>query len=127
MNVADIQKADFEAAVESKRPPGTTLLSQWEKLNQHERVRSVTESSLTAVLKSAHASRAVEGLLQFEKGASASDMDLIVEILTRRGHAGKLARVGRGFGLAFRLNSALDEAGSWGNPLLRQVTEKTPP
>ena len=128
VNIADIPKADFEAAVQSKHPPGTTLLAQWKKLNQHERVRSVTESSLAEVLKSAHAGRAVEGLLQFEKSAAESGMDVIVEILTRRGYAEKLARVRHGIGLAFRLSSALDEAGNRGNSLLRQVvTEKTPP
>ncbi len=128
VNIANIPAADFEAAVESNRPPGTTLLAQWKKLNQHEQVRSVTESSLTEVLKSAHAGRAVEGLLQFEKSAAESGMDVIVEILTRRGYGQKLARVRIGIGLAFRLNSALDEAGNRGNSLLRQVkTEKTPP
>jgi hypothetical protein len=79
-------------------------------------------------MKSAHAGRAVEGLLQFEKSATQSGMDPIVEILRRRGDAQKLARVRRGIALAFRLNGALDEAGNRGNPLLRQVvTEKTPP
>ena len=104
------------------------MLAQWKKLNQPEQVRSVTESPLTEVLKSGHAGRAVEGLLQFEKNATESGMDVIVEILTRRGYAEKLARVRQGIGLAFRLNSALDEAGNRGNSLLRQVmTEKTPP
>jgi hypothetical protein len=98
------------------------------KLNQPERVRSVTKSSLNEALKSELVGRAVEGLLQFEKSAAASGIDLIVEILTRRGYAEKLVRVRRGIGLAFRLNSALDEAGNRGNSLLRQVmTEKMPP
>lgn len=98
------------------------------KLNQPERVRSVTKSSLNEALKSELVGRAVEGLLQFEKSAAASGIDLIVEILTRRGYAEQLVRVRRGIGLAFRLNSALDEAGNRGNSLLRQVmTEKMPP
>jgi hypothetical protein len=128
VNIADIPEADFEAAVESRRPPGTTLLALWKKQNQRDRFRSVTESSLAEVSKSAHAGYAVEGLLQFEKSAAECGLDVIVEILTRRGNAQKLARVRRGIGLVFRLNSALDEVGNRGNSMLRQVvTEKTPP
>ncbi len=121
VNIAAIPEPEFEAAVESNRPPGTTLLAQWNKLYSHEQVRSVTESSLMEISKSTFAGRAVEGMLEFEKAASQCGMDVIIEILLRRGHAKKLERVRRGIGLAFRLNKALDEAGLRGHPMLRDL------
>jgi hypothetical protein len=114
VNIAAIPEAEFEAAVESKRPPGTTLLSQWNKQYRRERVRSVTASSLAETSKSVLAGRALEGMLEFEKSVTECGLDVVVEIL--RGHSKKLERVRRGIGLAFRLNSALDEAGLRGNP-----------
>ena len=88
MNIAEIPTDEFEAAIESKRPPGTTLLAQWNKLDQRERVRGITERSLAEVFKSAHAARAAEGMLEFEKNADACGVEVIVEIL--RGHTKKL-------------------------------------
>jgi hypothetical protein len=124
VNIAEIPTDEFEAAIESKRPPGTTLLAQWKKLNQRERVRGITERSLAEVFKSAHAARAEEGMLEFEKNADACGVEVIVEIL--RGHAKKLERVRRGIGLAFRLNAALEESGLRGNSMLRQVPDRKP-
>jgi len=120
VNIAAIPEAEFEAAVESKRPPDTTLLSQWNKLHPRERVRSVTEGSLVEISKSVFAGRALEGMLEFEKSVTACGLDVVVEIL--RGHTRKLERVRRGIGLAFRLNSALDKAGLRGYPMLRPST-----
>ena len=122
VNIAGIPEPEFEALVESKRPPGTTLLAQFNKLNQREQVRGVTERSLVEVFKSAHAARAVEGMLEFEKNADASGVEVIVEILG--GHAKKLGRVRRGIGLAFRLNAALENSGLRGNPMLRRVPDR---
>jgi len=119
VNIAAIPEAEFEAAVESKRPPGTTLLSQWNKQHPRERVRSVTASSLAEVAKSVFAGRALEVMLEFEKCAAECGLDPVLEIL--RGHSKKLERVRRGIGLAFRLNTALDKAGLRGNPMLRPI------
>jgi hypothetical protein len=88
VNIAAIPEAEFDAAVESKRPPGTTLLSQWNKLHPRERVRSVTATSLAEVSKSVFAGRALEGMLEFEKCAAECGIDPVVEIL--RGHSKKL-------------------------------------
>ncbi len=121
VNIAAIPDREFEAAVESKRPPGTSLLAQWKKLYPPERVRSVTESSLAEMSNSVFAGRAVEGMLEFEKAASQCGLDVIIEILLRRGHSKRLERVRRGVGLAFRLNKALEEAGLRGNPMLRDL------
>ncbi len=82
-------------------------------------MRSVTGRSLAEVLRSEHAGRAVEGLLQFEKGAAECGLDLIVEIL--RHQRKNLERVRRGIGLAYRLNAALEESG---NPMLRRVPDR---
>ena len=120
VNIAAIPEAEFEAAVESKRPPGTTLLSQWNKQYPRERVRSVTASSLAEISKSVFAGRALEGMLEFEKSVTECGLDPVLEIL--RGHSKKLERVRRGIGLAFRLNNALDQAGFRGNPMLRPST-----
>ena len=121
VNIADIPIDEFDAAIESKRPPGTTLLAQWNKLNRRERMRGVTERSLAEVFKSVHAARAAEGILEFEKNADACGVEVVVEIL--RGHAQKLERVRRGIGLAFRLNAALENSGLRGTPMLRQIPE----
>lgn len=121
VNIAAIPEPEFEALVESKRPPGTTLLAQFNKLNQRERVRGVTERSLAEVYKSAHAARAVEGMLEFEKNADASGVEVIVEILGA--DAKKLEWVRRGIGLAFRLNAALENSGLGGNPMVLRVPE----
>ena len=119
VNIAAIPEPEFEALVESKRAPGTTLLAQWKEMWPRERVRGVTESSLAEVFKSVHAARAAEGMLEFAKNADACGVEVIVEIL--RGHAKKLERVRRGIGLAFRLNAALEKSGLRGNSMLRQV------
>jgi len=119
VNIAAIPEAEFEAAVESKRPPGTTLLSQWNKLHPRERVRSVTKSSLAEISRSVFAGRALEGMFEFEKSVTACGLDVVVEIL--RGHTRQLERVRRGIGLAFRLNSALDKAGLRGHAMLRPL------
>ena len=119
VNIAAIPEPEFEALVESKRAPGTTLLAQWKEMWPRERVRGVTESSLAEVFKSVYAARAAEGILEFEKNADACGVEVIVEIL--RGHAKKLERVRRGIGLAFRLNAALEKSGLRGNSMLRQV------
>jgi hypothetical protein len=124
LNIANIPEDEFEAAIESKRPPGTTLLAQWNKLDQRERVRGVTERSLAEVFKSVHAARAAEGMLEFAKNADACGVEVIVEIL--RGHAKKLERVRRGIGLAFRLNAALEESGLRGNSMLRKFPTEKP-
>jgi hypothetical protein len=87
-------------------------------------VRGITERSLAEVFKSAHAARAAEGMLEFEKNADACGVEVIVEIL--RGHAKKLERVRRSIGLAFRLNAALEESGLRGNSMLRQVPDRKP-
>jgi hypothetical protein len=121
VNIAAIPEPEFEALVESKRPPGTALLAQLKKMWPRERVRSVTERSLSEVLRSEHAGRAVEALLQFERSANECGFDVIVEILRRHGQ--KLERVRRGIGLAFRLNAALEDSGLRGIPMLRQVPE----
>ena len=124
VNIASIPNPEFEALVESKRPPGTTLLAQFNKLNQRERVRGVTERSLGEVHQSAQAARAVEGMLEFEKNADASGVEVMVEILG--GQAKKLGRVRRGIGLAFRLNAALENSGLGGNPMVLRVPEEKP-
>jgi hypothetical protein len=87
-------------------------------------VRSVTKESLTAVLKSAAAGRAIEGLLLFEKCATECGMPPIVEIL--HGRRGFSERAKRGIALAFQLNRALDEAGGRGNPMLRRALDEPP-
>jgi hypothetical protein len=91
------------------------------KLLPREGVSSVTERSLTEVLRSEHAGRAVEGILLFEKSAKECGLDLIVEIL--RCHRQKLQRVRRGIGLAYRLNAALENSGLGGNPMVLRVPE----
>ena len=118
VNIAAIPEAEFTAAVESNRPPGTTLLALWNKQRPPERVRSVTQRSLAEVFKSVAAGRALEGLLGFERNAAECGVETIVEIL--RGRARQLQRVQRGIALAFRLNTALEEAGRRGNPMLRR-------
>jgi hypothetical protein len=121
VTIANIPEAEFEAVVESKRAPGTTLLANLGKRHAPERVRSVTKESLTAVLKSEAAGRAVEGLLLFEKCATECGMQPIVEIVLRR--RGCSDRAKRGIALAFQLNRALDQAGGRGNPMLRRALE----
>src|SRR5262249_37745578 len=123
VNIAAMPQDEFEAVVESTKPPGTTKLDQWIKQeHQHpqDRVRWVSKGSLDEIAKSTAASRAAEALLTFERNARQTDLQLIVEIL--RGRSQKLERVRRAIGLAFRLNSALDEAGNRGNPMLRGQT-----
>ena len=67
VNIAAIPEAQFTAAVESNRPPGTTLLALWNNQRPSERVRSVTQRSLAEVFKSVAGGRAVEGLLGSRK------------------------------------------------------------
>ena len=121
VNIAAIPEPEFEALVESKRPPGTTLLALIEFVELRERVRGVTERSLGEVHQSAQAARAVEGMLEFEKNADASGVEVIVEILGA--DAKKLEWVRRGIGLAFRLNAALENSGLGGNPMVLRVPE----
>ena len=124
MTIANIPEEDFEAVVESNRAPGTTLLAKLGKRHAPERVRSVTKESLTAVIKSAAAGRAIEGLLLFEKCATECGMQPIVEILHRP--RGSSERAKRGIALAFQLNRALHEAGGRGNPMLRWALDEPP-
>jgi (2Fe-2S) ferredoxin len=123
VHIANIPEEEFETAVESHTPPGTTLLAKVEQRYSPERVRSVTQESLAAIVKSVAAGRAIEGLLLFEKCATECGVEPIVEILRSRGHYKHLEHAKRGVALAFRLNHALDEAGGRGNPMLRPVPE----
>ena len=126
VEIAKIPEAEFEAAVEKQRPVGTTLFRQWQKLHRPERVRAVTQASLLEVSRSANAGRALEGLLQFEKAAAeCGDLDAIVELCRGPGRGERLQRVRRAIGLAFRLQSALDDAGNRGSPMLRSVRTET--
>jgi hypothetical protein len=118
VNIAAIPQDEFEAAVESAHPSGTTILARWLKReNPQDRVRAVTQRSFAEISKSVAAVGAAEALLKFERNATECGVEMIVEIL--RGRVQKLERVRRAISLAFRLNSALDEAGNRGNPMLR--------
>ena len=126
VKIVTIPEEDFEAAVESNQPPGTTLLAKLAERHPRERVRSVTQELLAAIVKSEAAGQAIEGLLRFEKCATECGIEAIVEILRGRGHFDHLERAKRGVALAFRLNHALDEAGGRGHPMLCPVPGPEP-
>ena len=117
VNIAAIPEAEFEAAVESKRPPGTTLLSSGTNCTR------ASECAASPQLRSLKSPSQClpdgrwKACSNSRKCAAECGLDPVVEIL--RGHTRKLERVRRGIGLAFRLNSVLDKAGLRGNPMLR--------
>jgi hypothetical protein len=120
VKIAAVPQAEFEVVVESGYPKGTAALARW--LNQshpRDRVSSVTQQSFDETLKRVAAAKAAEALLQFERNADHCGVEMIVGVLRERGRSQKLERVRRAIGLAFRLNSALDETGNRGNPMLR--------
>jgi hypothetical protein len=160
LKIASLPSEEFEAAVESNKPPGTTTLAQWinhkqsaaatetvidcaypkgtAALWQHfdgswrrpakDRVRSETRQAFeerhTESLKRLGAADALEALLRFERNADGCGVELIAKVLLEQRGSQKLERVRRAIGLVFRLNSALDEAGGRGNPMLRSMDEK---
>ena len=120
VNIAAIPEADFEAAVESSRPPGTTILSQWNKLNRPERVHTVTENSLADTLRSARARSVVGAMLQLERYAECGPA-AVIEILLDPANVEKLERVRRAIRFAILLKGALDQKGLRGNLTLRLI------
>jgi hypothetical protein len=152
VKIAAMPPDEFEAAVESNDPPGTTKLARWidqkqsevvvesgypkgtakleRWLNQSHRTDHVNsdrrsfEERYEEALRRMAAAQAAEALLRFERSMERCGVETIVQVLREQRGSQKLERVRRALGLVFRLNSALEEAGIRGNPMLRSVDEK---
>jgi hypothetical protein len=118
-SIAAIPEAEFEAAVESRRPPGTTLLRHWGRMRPTEQVRSITEKEITGFLRRGRARDAVQALIDLSRTADRFDLDAVLEML--REDPRKLELVRRGLGLALQIKGGLDRAGLRGNPKLRLI------
>ena len=121
MNIAAIPESEFEAAIERDRPPGTTMLAQWNRINRPEHV---PPNALADILRRSRAGSAVKDLLEFEANARECGVEAVIEILLAPDNTDKLECVRRGLAEAIRLKGALDQAGLPGNPILKLVHGK---
>jgi hypothetical protein len=125
LRIAAIAEDEFEAAVESPRPPGTTLLAQIGKVSRPpvDPVRTFTGRELNGVMKRSVAGRVIDSLLRLAGSAEDRwrDLDLVLELLLDEANVGKVDAVRRGISFAIRIKGALDQVGVRGNPLLKLI------
>jgi hypothetical protein len=119
VRVAAIPEAEFEQAVESARPPGTTTLSQWGRTN-----RENTDTAVIVpadVYRQKEARRAIEGIRSFGESVRVSGVDCILEVLSAQDDAEMLRQLRLDLNEAVRLSVALDKDGL-GNPKVRPIS-----
>jgi hypothetical protein len=126
VNIAAIPEAEFEAAIESERPPGTSLLAAWHRIPPREPVNTLTENALADIFRRGEAGRAIEALVRFADAAARCGVEAVLELLLDPDNARKVEPVRRGLAEAVRLKGALDQAGLAGNRKLKFIVADPP-
>ncbi|MGO8921624.1 MAG: hypothetical protein ACLQF4_01625 [Xanthobacteraceae bacterium] len=110
VSIAAIPDEDFEAAVESERPPGTVFLSQLARRPPLE-VETVTGKELRAISMQHKAAAAIKALCELERNDQPGVVDELLELLADDGNVQKLPLVRAGIAFAVRIGRALDPGG----------------
>lgn len=122
IRVANVPENEFEAAVESARPPGTTLLAQMGKIARPkvEAVDTLTSEDLSDMLDRHRANEVVNLLLRL--AASQCEPQRVLGRLLDDQNIDRLPKVRAALAFAHQLRSALDKAGiSEKKPVLAMV------
>ena len=114
---------EFEAAIESPKVPGTTLLARMAKLSQPPRddISTITSGDMQEICASVDCKNVIRALQQLAHRADRIDMDRVVELLLTNDNIGALPTVQKGLNLAIKIKGALDRAGLGAKPFLKTV------
>ena len=108
-----IARPDFEAYVESPRPPGTALLAQLgrkSRLRRSERASAITEADLEGLARRHRSAACLDGLLKIAREARQCDPEDVVEAILDKRNQSHLSDVRQALGFVMQVKQELDNA-----------------